>query len=391
MTLQVELALNGLGWHPGAWRLAGPDAHRASDPRYWAEIAVAAESAGLDAIGFEDSIGAPSATTNTVIDRLDAVLLASFVAPKTSHIGLFPTIIANHHEPFHHAKAIATLDFISHGRAGVRVRVAPTAAAAEVFGRRTGVDIAKLPAAEREAALAALLDEAADHTEVLRRLWDSWEDGAEIRDVSTGRFIDRNKLHYIDFESRWFSIKGPSIVPRPPQGQPPVSVLSHQPVITAFAALSADLIYVTPDDRAELAELIAEIRELEAAVDRGLPPLRILADIAVSVDPNTDVASARLSELNKLAADPLDSDALVFAGNPTELTDLIEDWRSEGLAGVRLRPISNRHNITTITNQLAPQLRERGLLRDAYAETILRDRYGLARPRSRYTQPAEVV
>ena len=38
----------------------------------------------------------------------------------------------------------------------------------------------------------------------MRRLWDSWEDDAEIRDVATGRFIDRDKLHYIDFEGRWF-------------------------------------------------------------------------------------------------------------------------------------------------------------------------------------------
>ncbi|SHW59784.1 Putative FMNH2-utilizing oxygenase [Mycobacteroides abscessus subsp. abscessus] len=54
--------------------------------------------------------------------------------------------------------------------------------------------------------------------EVVRRLWDSWEDDAEIRDVATGRFIDRDKLHYIDFEGRFFSVKGPSITPRSPQG-----------------------------------------------------------------------------------------------------------------------------------------------------------------------------
>jgi alkanesulfonate monooxygenase SsuD/methylene tetrahydromethanopterin reductase-like flavin-dependent oxidoreductase (luciferase family) len=34
--------------------------------------------------------------------------------------------------------------------------------------------------------------------EAVRRLWDSWEDDAEIRDAATGRFIDRDKLHYID-------------------------------------------------------------------------------------------------------------------------------------------------------------------------------------------------
>ena len=48
-----------------------------------------------------------------------------------------------------------------------------------------------------------------------------------IRDVATGRFVDRDKLHYIDFTGRWFSVKGPSITPRPPQGQPPVTALAH--------------------------------------------------------------------------------------------------------------------------------------------------------------------
>lgn len=68
-----------------------------------------------------------------------------------------------------------------------------------------------------------LYAEAADHVEVIRRLWDSWEDDAEIRDVATGRFVDRDKLHHIDFEGRHFSVRGPSITPRPPQGQPVVS------------------------------------------------------------------------------------------------------------------------------------------------------------------------
>ena len=77
------------------------------------------------------------------------------------------------------------------------------------------------------AEIADGFDEAADYVEVLRRLWDSWEDDAEIRDAATGRFVDVSKLHYIDFQGRWFSVKGPSITPRPPQGQPVVAALGH--------------------------------------------------------------------------------------------------------------------------------------------------------------------
>ena len=34
-----------------------------------------------------------------------------------------PTVVVTHTEPFHISKAIATLDYVSNGRAGVRVQV----------------------------------------------------------------------------------------------------------------------------------------------------------------------------------------------------------------------------------------------------------------------------
>lgn len=88
--------------------------------------------------------------------------------------------------------------------------------------------------------------------EVARRLWDSWEDDAVIRDVATGRFVDRDKLHYIDFVGRYFSVKGPSITPRPPQGQPVVAALAHAKPVYGFAARSTDLVFITPSDDGSL-------------------------------------------------------------------------------------------------------------------------------------------
>src|SRR4029079_19235500 len=155
--------------------------------------------------------------------RPDAVLAASRVAPVTHHIGLIPVVTVTHTEPFHVSKAIATLDFVSQGRAGWQVRVAGTPHEAELFGRR-------------DVGAVDLFDEASDAVEVARRLWDSWEDEAAIRDRSTGRFVDRDKLHYIDLVGKYFSVKGPSITPRPPQGQPVVTALAHQIPVYEFAA-----------------------------------------------------------------------------------------------------------------------------------------------------------
>jgi alkanesulfonate monooxygenase SsuD/methylene tetrahydromethanopterin reductase-like flavin-dependent oxidoreductase (luciferase family) len=214
--MHLSVALDGAGWHPAAWREQRARPLELFTARYWADLVTEAERGLLDFVTIEDGFSVQSSRTDQVTGRLDAVLIAARVAPLTSRIGLVPTVVVTHTEPFHVSKAIATLDYVSKGRAGVRIKVSGTAVEAAQFGRRT------IPPAR-----PALLAEAADYVEVLRRLWDSWEDDAEIRDAATGRFVDRNKLHYIDFAGEFFSVRGPSITPRPPQGQPVVAALGH--------------------------------------------------------------------------------------------------------------------------------------------------------------------
>ncbi|MFF0145939.1 alkanesulfonate monooxygenase SsuD/methylene tetrahydromethanopterin reductase-like flavin-dependent oxidoreductase (luciferase family) [Amycolatopsis sulphurea] len=367
---RLAVALDGAGWHPAAWR--EPDA-RPSDlftAGYWADLVRQAEAAHLDFVTFEDflSLRSPSATgvrTDLVQPRLDAVLIASRVAPLTSHIGLIPTAVVTHTEPFHLSKAIATLDYVSTGRAGVRAQVSGSLEEFRHFGRRT-------PGSTED-----LFDEAADYLEVLRRLWDSWEDGAEIRDVATGRFVDRDKLHYIDFEGRWFSVKGPSITPRPPQGQPPVAALAHNPVAYRLAARQADLVYVTPSDRTHSESIVAEVRAAESGRH-----LQIFADLVVFLDETTQAAVDRKARLDSLAE--FTSDAHVFTGTPAALADLLLDWQTSGLSGFRLRPGTLPHDLTAITDGLVPELRRRGAFRTGYEAGTLRGLLGLPRPAARY-------
>src|SRR2546430_5899650 len=254
--LHLAVALDGAGWHPAAWREPDAQPKRLFTADYWTELAQQAERGLLDFLTIEDGLELQSderfqadARTDRVRGRLDAVLIAARAAPATRHIGFVPTAIATHTEPFHISKAIATLDYVSTGRAGLEVQIAPDPADASHFGRR------EFPQPPQD-----LVDEAADYVEVLRRLWDSWEDDAEIRDVATGRFIDRDKLHYIDFQGRWFSVKGPSITPRPPQGQPVVAALGHASVPYQLIARSADVGFVTPADAAHAAGIVAQAR-----------------------------------------------------------------------------------------------------------------------------------
>jgi len=380
--LHLAVALDGAGWHPAAWR--EPDARPAEllSARYWSDLVAEAEAGYLDFVTWEDALALqprPGGGTaaSQVQGRLDAVLIAARVAPLSRGIGLIPTVVATHTEPFHIAKAIATLDYVSQGRAGVRVRVSAWADEAAHVGRRA------VP------GRADLLAEAADYVEVLRRLWDSWEDDAEIRDTATGRFVDIARLHYIDFEGRWFSVRGPSITPRPPQGQPLVAALAHQDPARELAAGSADLAFVTPRDAAEAAAIAAGIGQRAAAAGRDAGTVRVLADLVVFLDDREATAVARRARLDELAGAPYASAARIFAGTPAQLADLLLDWQAAGLAGVRLRPAALPHDLTQISRRLVPELQRRGAFRAGYPASTnppgtLRGLLGLARPANRY-------
>ncbi len=334
--------------------------------------------------------GAPDARTDQVRGRLDAVLIAARVAPLTRHTGLVPTVVVTHTEPFHISKAIATLDYVSGGRAGVRVRVSASPHETAHFGRRAFplLDLQDRadPAVQR--LTKSLFAEAADYVEVIRRLWDSWEDTAEIRDAATGRFIDRGKLHYIDFAGDYFSVKGPSITPRPPQGQPVVSALGHATVPYQLIARAADVGYVTPRDAGHAEEIVTEIlaawAAAQAAAGRADNPLHIFGDLVVFLDQQDERAAARKDRLDELAGWEYTSDAAVFTGTANQLADLLQDWQRAGLSGFRLRPGAIPDDLEAITRDLVPELQWRGAFRLAYEASTLRGLLGLARPANRY-------
>ena len=381
--VHLAVALDGAGWHPAAWR--EPDARPADllTAAYWADQVAEAERGLLDFVTIEDGLSLqsgdrhqPDQRTDQVRGRLDAVLIAARVAPRTGGIGLIPTVTVTHTEPFHISKAIATLDWISSGRAGVRVKVSARTDEAGHFGRRT------LPAGPELSG--ELFAEAADYVDVIRRLWDSWEDDAEIRDVATGRFVDRGKLHYIDFAGRWFSVKGPSITPRPPQGQPVVAALAHVGIAYQLLASSADIGFVTPRDTAGAAAIVAEVRAAEAAAGRSGEPVRLFADLLVHLDDDAGRAAQRKARLDDRAGVEYRSDALTFTGTAAALADLIGDWQSAGLTGFRLRPAAIPHDLRLITGRLVPELQRRGAFPQVYEGSSLRGRLGLRRPANRY-------
>ena len=387
--LHLAVALDGTGWHPASWREPDARPRELFTAGYWADLVTEAERGLLDLVTIEDTLGlqssnprSPDDRTDQVRGRLDAVLVAARVAPLTRHIGIVPTQVVTHTEPFHASKAIATLDYVSSGRAGVRVRISHRPDEAALFGRRT-VPPGLLDDTD-PAALADLFDEAADYVEVLRRLWDSWEDDAEIRDAATGRFVDREKLHYIDFEGAHFSVRGPSITPRPPQGQPVVAALAHRDVAFRLVGRSADLGFVTPRDAADAADILATVRAEQDAAGRGGETVHVLGDVVVFLDESAAAAADRKERLDGLLGHEYVSDARVFVGTPAQLADLALEWRAAGLSGLRLRPGTLPVDLDAITRGLVPELQRRGAFRTGYEADTLRGLLGLPRPANRY-------
>jgi alkanesulfonate monooxygenase SsuD/methylene tetrahydromethanopterin reductase-like flavin-dependent oxidoreductase (luciferase family) len=358
--LHLGVALDGYGWHPHAWRTtlaADPGSESVLSGRYWAALAATAERGLLDFLTIDDSLTPQPGRREPIsprrlVGRGDAVLAAARIAAVTRHIGLIPVATVTHTEPFHVSKAIATLDYVSRGRAGWQPRVSSTAHEAALFGRRhasTDVD--------------ELFDEAADAVEVVRRLWDSWEDDAIIRDETTGRYVDRDKLHYIDFRGKYFSVKGPSITPRPPQGQPVVAALAHAPRIYEFAAASADLVFITPTDDATLDTILDEVKAA------GGQHLKVYADVVVTFGGDTEFGS----------------DAQIFGGSASEVVDLLLGWQRRGIDGARLRPAVNATDLPVIVDEVVPLLQRAGRFRARYTDgETLRERLGLPIAPNRY-------
>ncbi|MGW2208655.1 LLM class flavin-dependent oxidoreductase [Streptomyces sp. NPDC001781] len=327
MTRELHLSV-GLG-------SAGP-----RSAAHWTGLVQLAELGALDFVTLDDSLDPADGD-----GRLDAVAVLAHAAARTSRVGLIPTVTTTHTEPFHTSSALATLDFVSEGRAGWLVDVSTTEDAARAVGRRA-------PAPDAE-----LWAEAADAAEVAARLWDSWEDDAEIRDTGTGRFIDRDKLHYADFEGPHFSVRGPAIVPRPPQGRPPIAI-----------ALDAR----GRDPRWEPAVQHAEIVLLDA-------------------DSPAAAREARAELLSRAGRDDLRV-LIRIAESPGRLTELLADWHAEaGTDGFHLALTDPTEELPAVIHDVVPALRARGLFRATHTGRTLRDHLGLTRPASRYTIRTEAA
>lgn len=344
----IVVDLDADGAHPAS--AASSPAERA--PRIAGALAArvaAAERAGFTAVTFDDP-PVPPGTPGSI----DAVQRAAFAAPLTSAIGLIPVVQSVYAEPFHLATQLASLDIASHGRAGWIVGADPDVAIAARYGR------------EPVTASVARRD-AADTVEAARVLWDTWEDDAVVRDTVTWRYIDRDRVHYADFPGRDWSVKGPSIVPRPTQGQLPIG---------------ADAAHASP--AATDITLVQHTRAVDTVRDAGAQ--RVWLELEVVLDRAGRTARDRLADLD--ARQVWIPHAERYVGDAAGLIDLLTRL-ADIVDGVRIRPAVLDADVDELGRAVLPALRRAGQFRSPTPGDTLRASLGFPEAVNRHTR--EVV
>ena len=247
--MQAERALHlgymywANGTHPAGWRYPGATSGWAFDADYVVELARKAEDAKFDFFFLGDRLatGTEYGYTNTsVLASPEPLTLAGYLATNTSRIGLVVTANTTYSEPFNIARLTASLDHITAGRSAWNVVTGSDPRAATNFSRTRHGD-----AGER-------YDRADEFVSLVRQLWDSWEDGAFVRNKETGEFVNASLIHALNHAGRAFQVRGPLNLARPPQGHP---VVLH--------AVTDTLDYIGAAGRVLIAPRLAPLREAE--------------------------------------------------------------------------------------------------------------------------------
>ena len=423
--MHLGLFLLGTGSHVAGWRMPGA-VDSFQDIGAVQRIAAAAERACFDLLFMGDNLYADPATHPSYTLRLEPLTTLAAVAATTTRIGLGATVSTTYSDPFTVARAFASLDHISHGRAAWNAVTGANPAAAGNFGRLHPDH------AHRYAVAAEFVD-------VVKRLWDGWADDAVLADRRTGQYIDPARVRRIDHNGPHFSVAGPLNIGRAPQGHPVVLQAGGSELGQALAAATADLVFSVEQDIDEARARYAAFKARLAAGGRDPDTVKVLPGVMPVVG-RTDrdardtlavlqgfvdggnalaILSDRLGidmgrydldgpvpdlplpdtyhSFGRVMLDKARREAMtlrdlynlaaaarghwVLCGSAERVADTLGTWFTTGAAdGFNIMPPWFPGGFDAFVDGVLPILRQRGWFRSAYPGTTLRDTLGLSRP-----------
>ena len=427
----IGMSIRGLGYHPAAWRHPDVPADGTLRFDHYARSAVAAERGRCDLIFFADGIGIrerdiPRGSLTRMgyeLVEMEPMTLLPALAVVTKHIGLVTTASTTYNEPYNLARKFASLDWISKGRAGWNVVTSWSEAEPKNFGLEGQLDYDTRYA------------RAGEFVDVVKGLWDSWEDDAFLFDKDKAVFYDEAKLHTLNHKGRFFSVRGPLNMARPPQGHPIIVQAGLSEPGRELAAATADLVYAIHGSKQTAQIFFKDIKGRLAKYGRSLDDIKILPAIRPIVARTRQEAQAKFDQLqalldplvglNRLSGafgdlsgypidGPVPLDDLPQAGikslsqqlidrvrrdKPTirelyeqvagkggfsvigtadDIVDVMQDWfESEACDGFNITPTHLPAGCEDFVELIVPELQRRGLMRREYEGKTLRENLGL--------------
>jgi len=433
--LHLGAFMRPIGIHTAWWRYPGgyPDAN--FNFGHLAHFAQRLEAAKFDAFFMADHLAVmnmpmEALKRSATVTSFDPLTLLPALAVLTERIGLIATASTTYNEPYHVARKFASLDHISNGRAGWNLVTSGNPDEALNFGRDAHLDHATRYARARE------------FFDVVTGLWDSFADDAFVRDVEAGLYFDPDKLRTLDHTGEFLKVKGPLNIARPVQGWPVIVQAGASEAGRQIAAETAEVIFGSASKLEAGREFYADVKSRVAKAGRDPDHLKILPGAFIVVGRSEDEAKAKKARLDALVpvesglanlsvrlgvdASGFDLDSalpeipesnasrsaqaqivgyarrtgatvrqlaqrvggyggLTFVGTAAQVADAMQEWL-EGAAcdGFNVMFPFVPEGLDDVVDQVVPELQRRGIFREDYAGTTLREHLGLPRPPNRF-------
>ncbi len=253
-TIPFGIMLQGPGGHMNAWKHLSSPVDASVNLGFFVETAKKAEAAGIAFAFVADGLYINEKSIPHFLNRFEPLTILSALAGVTSKIGLAGTVSTSYSDPFTVARQFASLDLISGGRAGWNAVTTPLEGTAKNYSRQHPEHALRYEIAD-------------EYLQVIKGLWDSWDDDAFVRNRQTGRFFDPGKLHRLDHKGRFFSVEGPLNIQRSPQGQPVIFQAGSSDAGIALAGKHADAVFTNSVSVEENQTFLRRVKQ--AAVGQG--------------------------------------------------------------------------------------------------------------------------